>query len=369
MCTSLVTTYSGILVCRFLLGIAEGGLFPGAAYYLSCFYRRHELLFRVGFFVQGATMAGAFGGLLAAGLISIPKWGVPSRPMQHWRNIFFFEGLFTLLISSLAVLVLPDSPDKCKFLTPHERYIALERINRSHKEAGEEKTQGKHIRRAIFNINNLICGFGFFAINVSVQSFSLFLPTILNALGWTALKTQFYTVPPYCVGFIWSLITFRLSDKFRMRGVFLIFNGFMAIAGYTILATAKTNSVKYGATFLACAGAFPGGPTFLAWGLNNAAGQSVRAVSGAFIVAVGSAGAVLATWTYVQKDKPLFHRGHWINVGANCVAVLLATAGILYTKWENRKRDRGERDGRLIDLSDDEKVALGYRHPEFRYIS
>jgi len=143
----------------------------------------------------------------------------------------------------------------------------------------------------------------------------------------------------------------------------------MAITGYTILATATSNAVKYGAVFLACAGAFPGGPIFLAWGLNNAAGANIRAVTGAFIVTIGSSGAILATWTYLDKDGPAYHRGHYINVGTSCGAMLLATIGIAYTKWENRKRERGERDGRLVGLTDDERVALGYRNPEFRYIS
>jgi len=40
----------------------------------------------------------------------------------------------------------------------------------------------------------------------------------------------------------------------------------------------------------------------------------------------------------------------------------------LYAKWENAKRERGERDHRLNGLSEDEKDQLGYRHPEFRYI-
>jgi MFS family permease len=369
MCTAFVTSFSELLVCRFLLGVFEGGLFPGAAYYMSCFYRRHELLFRVGIFIQGATLAGAFGGLLAAGLSPIHKWGVHSRPIYSWRNIFFFEGLFTLIVSGLAVFILPSAPDKCKFLTPRDRYIALERINQEHKEDSTERTRPHHVQRAFFNINNVICGLGFFSINVSVQSFSLFLPTILNALGWTALKTQFYTVPPYTVAVIWSVIVFRLSDKYKCRGIFLVFGAVLAIIGYTVIATATTNSVKYGAVFMAAAGAFPGGPLFLAWGLNNAAGPSVRAVSSAYIVSIGSAGALLAVWTYLVKDAPLYKRGHFINVGANCVAGVLALIGIIYTRWENKKREAGDRQERLVNLSEDEKHVLGYRHPDFRYTS
>ena len=72
---------------------------PGIAFFLSCFYKRKELLFRVGIFVSASSMAGAFGGLLATGLARIPRWGTDSAPIHTWRNIFFFEGIVTVLIS------------------------------------------------------------------------------------------------------------------------------------------------------------------------------------------------------------------------------------------------------------------------------
>jgi MFS family permease len=369
MCTAFIENYQGLLACRFFLGLAEGGMMPGVAYYLSCFYRRHELLFRIGLFVSGSSLAGAFGGLLAAGLSQIKEWGVDSRPIHTWRNIFFFEGLFTLLLSSFAVFILPSSPYKCKFLTPRDRYIALERINREHKESSLERTRPHHVRRAIFNVNNLICGLGFFMINVSVQSFSLFLPTILSALGWTALKTQFYTVPPYALACCYSVFVSWLSDRYRRRGLVILVGTTLALIGYIMLVTAKSNTIKYVAVFFSATGVFPLGPVFLAWALNNAAGPSIRAVSGGYVVALGGGGAVLATWTYLETDKPNYYRGHYINIGAQCIAFLLAAVGIVYTQWENAKRERGERDERLTGLSDDEKDQLGYRNPEFRYIS
>jgi hypothetical protein len=79
----------------------------------------------------------------------------------------------------------------------------------------------------------------------------------------------------------------------------------------------------------------------------------------------GSAGAIAATWTYLTKDAPKFHRGHWINVGASVASMELAMAGILYKKW----RIGTWRRERLNGLTEGEKTELGYRHPDFRYIS
>lgn len=67
------------------LGAAEGGLLPGIGYLLSRYYRRQELIFRIGFFLSlSPSLSGAFGGLLATGFL---KTGVVGS-IVRWRKIF-----------------------------------------------------------------------------------------------------------------------------------------------------------------------------------------------------------------------------------------------------------------------------------------
>jgi MFS family permease len=70
-----VRTYESLLAVRFLLGIFEGGLLGGMILYLSMFYRRHQLMQRIGLFYCAAPLSGAFGGLLATGLSQITTPG------------------------------------------------------------------------------------------------------------------------------------------------------------------------------------------------------------------------------------------------------------------------------------------------------
>lgn len=75
-----VTNYAGLLAARFFLGLTEAGLYPGANYYLSCWYKRSELGMRTAIFFAMAALAGSFGGLLAAaislmdGMANTPGW-------------------------------------------------------------------------------------------------------------------------------------------------------------------------------------------------------------------------------------------------------------------------------------------------------
>ena len=56
-----------LIVCstRFFLGLAEAGLFPGLAFYVSLWYPRAERGQRIALFFSAAVVGGAFSGLLA----------------------------------------------------------------------------------------------------------------------------------------------------------------------------------------------------------------------------------------------------------------------------------------------------------------
>ncbi len=66
MCTAFVKSYAGIAVTRALLGIFEGGAMPATAFFLTCYYKKSELFFRMSIFIASSSLANSFGGLLAA---------------------------------------------------------------------------------------------------------------------------------------------------------------------------------------------------------------------------------------------------------------------------------------------------------------
>ncbi len=52
-----------------------------------------------------------------------------------------------------------------------------------------------------------ICG------TVSLQSITLFLPTLIHEMGqWTPVEAQLMTIPPYLIAFICILVVSRSSD-------------------------------------------------------------------------------------------------------------------------------------------------------------
>lgn len=84
--TGFTQSFAGLVACRLLLGLFEGGILGGVIIYLAMFYRRHEMLYRSGLFYCAAPLSGAFGGLLASALGTVEAGGY-----RGWPWIFFGE--------------------------------------------------------------------------------------------------------------------------------------------------------------------------------------------------------------------------------------------------------------------------------------
>jgi MFS family permease len=88
--TGIVQNFAGLVVCRLLMGLVEGGLFPGLTVYLTLFYTKKEIALRIAYLFVSSALAGACGGLLAYGIGFMD--GIAS--MGGWRWIFIMEGNF-----------------------------------------------------------------------------------------------------------------------------------------------------------------------------------------------------------------------------------------------------------------------------------
>lgn len=119
-----VNNHQELYAVRFILGIAEAGFFPAAAFLLTIWYCRFEIQTRFGIFYLATSSAGAFSGLLAYGLQFMNGLGGKAG----WRWIFIIEGIITVIAGIAVPFVLPDSPDKVKWLTPAEKELHRTRL-------------------------------------------------------------------------------------------------------------------------------------------------------------------------------------------------------------------------------------------------
>ena len=87
--TSQVDSFGQIVACRFILGLVEAPFFPGVLFYLSKWYTKKELNLRMAIFYSGSLIAGAFGSLIAGGILS----GLAGElGLRAWQWLYIIEG-------------------------------------------------------------------------------------------------------------------------------------------------------------------------------------------------------------------------------------------------------------------------------------
>lgn len=329
-----VQNFVGLLVARIILGITEAGLFPGIAFFLSQWYRRFEISFRVALFFSAATIAGAFGGLLAR-LINLMDG---AAGYEGWRWIFILEGVATVLIAFASFWMMHDYPDTARFLTVPERNALQARLRLDTDGcSGEYKT--RFIRDAFLDWKSYFFGLAFFSAVVPLYCFSLFSPTIIAQLGYEAAEAQLMSVPPYVAASLVTIFMGWFSDRVKVRAPFIMCLGIVGALGYGLLLANISTGVSYFALFLGACGIYPAFPIIVAWGSNNFGGSLKKSVATGLLICSGNSGGVASSFLFPKEDKPRFIKGH-----AVCVAfsLLLSSTGAVwwfYAGWANKQKE------------------------------
>ncbi|KAK1713010.1 major facilitator superfamily domain-containing protein [Colletotrichum acutatum] len=359
-------SFAGLVICRLLLGLFEGGLLGGIVVYLAMFYRRHQMLYRIGLFYCAAPLSGAFGGLLATGLATIRHGGY-----NRWPWIFFVEGVITTVFGVTCFFFMPSTPADAKFLTTDERTQAMRRLREdSHGATAVEDVNDEHfswhwVRMALLAPQTYFCTLAWIFLLIPLYSFSLFLPSIIQGLGYrSTTQIQLLTVPPNIAAFFVVLATSALSDKIKTRGLIMAVGSMVALCGYVMILASKSSNVRYGGTFLIATGVFPGSAMIMGWLSNNLAPHYVRATGVGLLIGLANTSAFPATFIYLQKDAPDYVLGHSVCVGSLVLCCATVCLQMLYCRWENSKREQGDRDERLHG---NRVHLLGHQHPAYRY--
>ncbi|KAK0385606.1 hypothetical protein NLU13_6783 [Sarocladium strictum] len=368
----LVTNYAGLLVTRFFLGVFETGMFPGAFYLIGMWYRRHEAQRRYSFFFSSTTLAGAFGGLLAAaigkmGNIGLRLPGITDNA-HGWRFIFILEGALTAIISLFFFFLLPDFPEDVKWLTNEERAYVKAKLAIDQGDSGRErKTTLADVGRVLKDYKVILGGFMYFGLVVPAYGYAYFAPGIIQTYGYDQIQTQLHSVPPWVAAFGFSMCLAFASDRVLHRFGFVMFAICVAITGFGILITVHDNTdLQYAALFLITSGTYCALPLIVAWVNLNIGGHTRRAVGSAWQVGFGNIGGIISSFSFLPEDSPKFVKGYSICLAFTTLSII---SSIIYgfACWnDNRKKDA--RTGEDHGYTEDEKAEMGDHSPDYRYL-
>ncbi|KAJ5120928.1 uncharacterized protein N7515_010316 [Penicillium bovifimosum] len=358
----VVQNYSGYLSSRFFLGVAESGLFPGVVFYLSMWYKRNEQHYRVALFFSAASLAGAFGGVLAWGISHMRGVG----GLNGWRWIFILEGLLTVLVSIIAYFWVYNYPTTAEFLSKEEREFIQMRLKNNSDAMRDEEFTWSAVLDAFKDPKVWLYGLGFHTMSLPLYTLSLFLPTIIKELGYSAAKAQLLSVPPYAVAFILTLGVAIASEKTRRRAPFIMGSSALGCIGYILLLTQDRAGVSYVGTIFAAAGIYPAVAIVLSWPANNVSGQTKRCIANAMQISIGNLGAVLGTQLYRTESSPRFFLGHGFALGYLVANIVVVSILWLVLRRENAKKEV-EREAQRLRLGEVGDIGdfLGDKDPRW----
>ncbi|KAF5377027.1 hypothetical protein D9757_007751 [Collybiopsis confluens] len=388
----VVTSFAGLVTVRAFIGAVEGPMFPGIVLYLSTFYTRKELATRVAVFFSTASLSGAFSGLLAAAIVKMN--GIGGRP--GWAYIFILEGSFSILMGLLGFLLVPSTVHELRFMTPEMKELLIRRLARDNPSAttDQDKFSFREVARSLKSPHVLIIFAMFYFSGTLLFGQALFLPSIVNQLGFSPNRTQLLSVGPFATGFLVTLVVSTWSDRMKSRAVPTMMISLLALAGFSLYlgtlfplsevpptyplsigSTAKFT--RYGSLFLTVPGIYAAVPAISAWMSNNSEPHYRRATSIALGFIATNAGGITSTWLFPSKEAPNFRRATIINITFSLLIILGAGLNAFYLDYMNKQKIKN-RDQILAPYnleSDDVKrtnatrawVELGDRHPDFKY--
>ncbi|PLN85668.1 MFS general substrate transporter [Aspergillus taichungensis] len=304
LCQCAAKSFGGMLAIRIILGVFEAGFFAGATFYFTLFYTRGEMGFRLAIMQSFAVLASAFSGLISFGVFQINEPAV-----KGWQWLFIIEGAMTLLCGLVGFWWLPDGPSTAWFLTERERAAATARLLR---DTSSEVDTGLNIKECFQSWNDwkfpvwcLIT----FTYPVAYATAMNFFPLIVQRLGYSAVKTNLWTVAPNMVGAVVLLAVAKSSDHFRERTFHI----------------------------------------------------SSRAANTGFFVGLGNLAGIMSAATFRTEYAPQYIPTLVATCCCNGVCIVFTIGLGLWMRGENRRRDREQ--GVRLRGEDVDTRYLDIRHP------
>ncbi|KIK69135.1 hypothetical protein GYMLUDRAFT_214141 [Collybiopsis luxurians FD-317 M1] len=357
----LCNSFKSLMISRFFVGLAESAFTPAMIFYVSTWYPRRYLAWRLGMCVSAGVLAGAFSGVLAYGLERMDHLG----GLHGWQWIFCLEGIVTVLFGLISPFFIHDSIQTATFLTVSEKDYLQRAITLETSEVVTHFDR-RFIWQAFKDYRIYIHSLCFLGIFVPYYSIALFLPTLVNELGYRAIDAQLFTVPPYAVACLFTLLSAHFSDRLNLRTPFILIGALVGIIGFIIpLCSHSSSTLGYIATFFVTSGVYSADVAFGTWFGTAYSGEVKRAVAIAMINGLGNLGGVLSSFVYFKPSD--FRMGYIINIG--CLLVTIVLSG--FTLWDFNRRNRSkERECAGREITAELKAEwknLGDKSPLFRY--
>ncbi|KAK7046879.1 allantoate permease [Favolaschia claudopus] len=341
---------TSFLVCRALLGFLQGGFIPDLILYLSYFYTKHELPFRLALFWMSSNVCSIIASFIAFGVLHMR--GVLGR--GGWRWLFLIEGVITLLIGIATFFRMPPSPTQTKswfrpkgWFSEREEVIAVSRILR------DDPTKGDMHNREGLTLKRLwtaVCDYDLWPLYLIGLLFGIpsgppgsYLTLSLRNLGFSTFQTNLLTIPNTVVGMITMFGITLVSETVNERSLVAMAQDFWTLpflVALYLLPEHPNQWVYFGLASGLLSYPYTH-PIQVGWCSRNSGAVASRTVNASLYNMFVQASAIIYSQIYRKDDAPRYLRGNRVLIAINSFNLLVMyPATKMYYIWRNKQRDR-----------------------------
>ncbi|EIN05062.1 MFS general substrate transporter [Punctularia strigosozonata HHB-11173 SS5] len=354
------TSFAGLFVVRFILGICEGSITAGFMIVSSMFYTRREQTLRVGYWFLMNGTAQIISGFISFGALHIHTKGFEPWQWHVSPQLMIITGALTLITAVTYWFLFPDSPTNAWFLTPHERAIAVARIKENQTGVENKHFKKEQMIEAFTDPKTWLFAL-FSALDNVPNSLTNQRQIIVASFGFSNLQTTLLGCVDGLIEIvtIWTGVTLaaRWKDARAYVGAVYFLPNLLGVLLVNFLPWSDKVGLLFG-QWLTGVGT-TGFVLSLSWVSSVTAGHTKRITTNAIMLCAYCIGNAAGPFMWQAKYKPRNHVP-WIVIGicyVICPLLLLALRVLL--KRENERRNAEPPDTTYDDVYIEEVTPDG----------
>jgi MFS family permease len=227
--TGLVQNFTQLLIVRFLLGVAEGGIWPAILVLISHWFPARERARAFGFWMMNIPIASIITAPLSGWILGI----------ADWRVLFFVEGIFPFLIAApLWWALVADHPGRASWVGDDERAYIETSLARENADAPPNAGLGDVFRSGL--VWRLVAVY--FFIQVGFYGLTLWLPHLVKTtIGGSHALVGLVTAIPYLFAIAGLWLNGRAADRNRRYSFHVMLS--MVIGAVALVASVALGSI------------------------------------------------------------------------------------------------------------------------------
>lgn len=248
----LVHSVQELYVLRFVLGLAEGGYFPGIALYLTYWFRQREQAQCIALFLTGLPASNMIGAPLSGWILDHVHW----MHWPSWRWLLVVEGAPAIIFGIVTYFVLPSRPSEARFLTSEEKNWVQSELERERQAKQEAKPIGTLQALTIFRVWH--AGLIVFATNCGVYMLTFWMPQLIKFVsrGISNTVVGLLVMIPHAAGLLAMVLISRSSDKRLERRFHAAIPAFFAGTAMAVLGAPHSIAITVALLGIAVAGMY-----------------------------------------------------------------------------------------------------------------